>query len=305
MSKIDTLRRIWKDDKYKAIVALYNNIIQTGILNKLPDVPYLKLSYFVKMKEKLKLNNPEKFNEKLQWLKLYNRNPKYTKIVDKYRVREYIAEKIGAQYLIPLIGVWDSPYDINFESFPNQFVLKCNHDSGGLSICRDKKNYDINKAKKKLSESLKRNLYYYGREWPYKNVERKIICEQYLGDNPNDYKFFCFNGKVEYILVCSDRFSKLKETFFDRDWNIAPFKRPGINIDNNIIKPNNLEKMIELAEELSEGEPFLRVDFYEVDNKIYFGELTFYPASGFSKFYPEEWDFKLGNLIKLPESNIH
>lgn len=255
------------------------------------------------MKKILNLKNPKTFNEKLQWLKLYDRNPKYTTNVDKYKVREYISDKIGDEYLIPLIGVWNNPDDIDFDTLPKKFVLKCNHNSGkGLIICKDKSNLNLDKTKKELKNALKEDYYMRSREWPYKNVPRKIICEEYLGENPNDYKFFCFNGKVEYILVCSDRFDSIKETFFDRNWNVAPFKRPNIEIDDKIKKPINFNKMIELSEFLSKDIPFLRVDFYEVDNEIYFGELTFYTASGFSPFEPNDWDYKLGDLIELPEN---
>ena len=274
-----------------------------GLYNTMDDMKYLSKLFRVSMGYKLNIEEPESLNEKLQWLKLYNRKPEYTMMVDKYKVRSYIADKIGEEYLIPLIGVWDDPDDIYFESLPKQFVLKCNHNSGlGMCICKDKSKLDINNVKKELQKGLRQDYYLTGREWPYKNVPRKIICEEYLGDNPNDYKFFCFNGEVEYVLVCSDRFDSLKETFFDKNWNIAPFKRPGIDNDTKVQKPYNLEKMIELAEILSKNIPFIRVDFYEVDNKIYFGELTFFPASGFSGFEPEEWDFKLGELIKLQKN---
>ncbi|MBP2068986.1 ATP-grasp fold amidoligase family protein [Anaerococcus nagyae] len=269
--------------------------------DSLDDRSYLKRLFKLKMGKRLDLSNPETFNAKLQWLKLYDRNPEYTTIVDKYKVREYISEKIGEEYLIPLIGEWDDPDNIDFDSLPNQFVLKCNHNSGKVYICKNKKDFDISKAKKELRKDLTVDYYLPGREWPYKNVPRKVICEEYLGDNPKDYKFFCFNGKVHYVLVCSDRFNNLKETFFDRNWNVAPFKRPNIEIDNKINKPINFEKMIELSEFLSKDIPFLRVDFYEVENKIYFGELTFFPASGFSGFEPNEWDYKLGDLIEIPE----
>lgn len=274
-----------------------------GIYDNIKDDVYLRRMFKIFMRYSLDINNPKTFNEKLQWLKLYDRKPEYTTMVDKYRVREYIADKIGEEYLIPLLGVWDDPDYIDFDSLPNQFVLKCNHNSGlGMCICKDKNSLDISKVRSELRKGLKQDYYLSGREWPYKNVPRKITCEEYLGDNPNDYKFFCFNGKVEYILVCSDRFDSIKETFFDRNWNVAPFKRPNIEIDEKIKKPINFKKMIELSEFLSKDIPFLRVDFYEVDNKIYFGELTFYPASGFSPFEPNEWDYKLGELIELPEN---
>ncbi|WP_306484185.1 ATP-grasp fold amidoligase family protein [Anaerococcus sp.] len=267
------------------------------------DKKYILLRFYDTFNRLMDFSDPKTFNEKLQWLKLYDRKPEYTKMVDKYKVREYISEKIGKEYLIPLLGVWDDPDDIDFDTLPNEFVLKCNHNSGlGMCICKDKNNLDIQKVKIELKKGLKEDYYLSGREWPYKNVPRKIICEEYLGENPNDYKFFCFNGKVEYILVCSDRFESIKETFFDMNWNVAPFKRPNIEIDDKIKIPINFNKMIELSEFLSKDIPFLRVDFYEVDNKIYFGELTFFPASGFSGFEPEGWDYKLGELIELPEN---
>lgn len=275
----------------------YNNILKLT-----SDKNQIRIKYLFNFGKLPDLNNPTTFNEKLQWLKLYNRNPLYTVMVDKFQVRKYISDKIGDDYLIPLLGSWEKPEEIDFESLPSKFVLKCNHNSGtGMLICSDKNKINIEKVKDELQKGINEDYYIYSREWPYKNVPRKIICEEYLGDNPNDYKFFCFNGKVEYILVCSDRFDSIKETFFDRNWNVAPFKRPNIEIDDKIKKPINFNKMIELSEFLSKDIPFLRVDFYEVDNKIYFGELTFYPASGFSPFEPNDWDYKLGDLIELPE----
>lgn len=273
-----------------------------GYYDKMDDVEFLNLYFKSSLDYDLNLFNPNTFNEKLQWLKLYDRKPEYITMVDKYKVREYISEKIGEEYLVPILGVWDNPDEIDYDSLPNQFVLKCNHNSGGVFICNNKDEFNWIQVKKEIRKDLKKNYYFPYREWPYKNVPRKIICEEYLVDNPNDYKFFCFNGKVEYILVCSDRFDSIKETFFDRNWNVAPFKRPNIEIDDKIKKPINFKKMIELSEFLSKDIPFLRVDFYEVDNKIYFGELTFYPASGFSPFEPNEWDHKLGELIELPEN---
>lgn len=285
------------DKDYRFIVLSNRNYY-----NNMDDKIYIEKLFKSYMGYSLNLDNSKTFNEKLQWLKLYDRKPSYTMMVDKYKVREYIAGKIGEEYLIPLLGVWDDPDDIDFDSLPNKFVLKCNHNSGlGMCICTDKNKLDVKEVKKELRKGLNQDYYLTGREWPYKNVPRKIICEEYLEENPSDYKFFCFNGKIKYILVCSDRFNGLKETFFDQDWNIAPFKRPGIDIDDSIKKPNNLEEMIELAEILSKDLPFIRVDFYDVDNKIYFGELTFYPASGFNPFEPNEWDYKLGDLIELPE----
>ena len=268
------------------------------------DKTFNKIKYFYRFKRKLNLEYPKTFNEKLQWLKLNNRKSEHTTMVDKYKVREYISRKIGDEYLIPLIGVWNNPEEIEFDTLPNQFVLKCNHNSGeGLIICKDKSNLNIKKAKKELIKAFKHDYYKRSREWPYKDVEKKIICEEYLVDETGkelkDYKFFCFDGKVKYIMTGSNRFSNLRVTFFDRNWNVAPFRRFNVDIDPSIPKPKNFDKMIEIAELLSKNEPFIRVDLYEVNNKILFGELTFFPASGLKPFYPEEWDFILGDMINL------
>lgn len=281
-----------------------------GLYNNLDDIQFIKLLFKSSMNYKLSLENPKTFNEKLQWLKLYDRKPEYTIMVDKYRVREYIADKIGEEYLIPLIGVWDDPDDIDFDSLPNKFVLKCNHDSGGLSICRDKKTFDVNIAKKKLKKSLKTNYYYSGREWPYKNVPRKIIAEKYItdetGTNLRDYKFYCFDGKAKVAGIYQDRNTDKETTgdFFDMDFNWLDFTFNMPNAKVKPSKPNHFEKMIEIAEILSEGIPHVRVDLYLSNDKIYFGELTFFDGSGFDKIEPMEWDIKLGEWINLPEKII-
>lgn len=276
------------------------------LLYFLSDETFNKIKYFYRFKRFLNLNNPKTFNEKLQWLKINNRKDRHTLMVDKYKVRDYISKTIGSEYLIPLIGVWDDPEEIDFESLPEKFVLKCNHNSGkGLIICKDKSKLDVDSVKSELTNALKEDYYKRSREWPYKNVERKIICEKYMVDDSGtelkDYKFFCFNGKVKYIMTGSGRFEKLKVTFFDTNWNIAPFKRANVENDPTIPKPNNLEKMIELAEKLSANEPFLRVDFYDVNSQIYFGELTFFPASGLKLYEPEERDYRLGEMLNLEE----
>ena len=277
--------------------------IKRKILNAFPDDLYLRLLFRKRMKKRLCLSSPQTFNEKLQWLKLYDRRPEYTEMVDKFAGKKYVSDKIGEQYVVPSLGVWNSFDEIDFSILPDQFVLKCTHDSGGIVICKNKADFDYEAAKKKLTECLKRNYYYNGREWPYKNVRRRIIAETYIGDSLNDYKLMCFNGRVEYSFVCSDRYSDegLHVTFFDRNWNIMDFERHYPRRKEGIEKPDNYEKMIELAETLSKGIPFVRVDFYDVAGKIYWGEMTFYPGDGFEEFEPEEWDYKLGQLIKLPE----
>lgn len=275
-------------------------------MNWMPDEMYLKLRFWVNIGKRLNLKNPQTFNEKLQWLKLYDRNSEYTKMVDKYEVREYIKEKIGEEYLIPLLGVWDKFDDINFDLLPNQFVLKCTHDSGGLIICKDKSQLDIKAARKKINKCLKRNFYYLTREWPYKNVRPRIVAEKFMvdesGKTPRDYKVHNFNGEPEFVLVCDGRFDKngMKEDFYDVRWKHMDIKRPG-NKNSEILhkKPQNFEKMLSYSKFLSKGIPFVRNDFYEIEGKIYFGEITFFPASGFKNFEPEEWDFKFGKMIKL------
>lgn len=275
-----------------------------GFYDKMSDEEFIKKKYKIKMGKNLNLKNPKTYNEKLQWLKLYNHNPLYTKLVDKYEVKKYVAKLIGEEYIIPTLGVWSSFDEIDFEILPMSFVLKCTHDSGGLVIVKDKKNIDYKSAKKKLNRCLERNFYYAGREWPYKDVVPMIIAEKYIEDRNHelkDYKLMCFNGKVKCSFVCTERFSDegLKVTFFDREWNMMPFERYYPKSNMPISKPINYEKMIELAEILSKDIPFVRVDFYEVDNKIYFGELTFYPGSGLEDFEPEEWDYTLGQWIEL------
>ena len=284
---------------YKYYADKYNLI-------KLKDEQFLKILYKKTFGRDLNLDNPKRFNEKLQWLKLYDRNPKYTKMVDKYEAKKYVASIIGDKYIIPTLGIYDEFNQINFEKLPDQFVIKCTHDSGGLVICKDKAKLDIKKSKKIINKSLKRNYYYPGREWPYKNVKPRIIIEKYMEEKNysqlNDYKFMCFNGKVNCSFVCSERDNKkegLAVTFFDINWEKMPFKRHYRNSIKKIDKPKNYDLMIKLAEQLSENIPFVRVDFYEIDGKVYFGELTFYPGSGLEEFEPDYLDEKLGNLIDL------
>ena len=278
-----------------------------GLLKVIPDKQYLKLYYFAKFKKPLDLKNPQSYNAKLQWLKLYDRNPAYTKLVDKYEVKAYVAEKIGAEYIIPTLGVWDNVDDIDFESLPDRFVLKCTHDSGGLVICKDKSRLNIEEAKKKLKRSLKNNFYYIGREWPYKNVKPRIIAEAYMEDAETgelrDYKFYCFGGEPKAMLIASDRQTEGEESkfdFYDMDFQHLDFRRGHPNSDKPVKKPVTFEAMRKLAEQLSQGFSHVRVDLYEVNGKNYFGELTFYPGNGMTRFEPEEWDYKMGQWITLP-----
>ncbi len=269
----------------------------------LSDEQYIQLKFYDAFGRFMDFNNPRTFNEKLQWLKVHDHRPEYTTMVDKYTVKKYVAEIIGCEYIIPTLGVWDRFEDIDFETLPNNFVLKCTHDSGGLVICKDKAKLDIELIRKKIETSLSNNFYYMGREWPYKNVPHRIIAEQYMADNLRDYKLFCFDGVPRMTLVCSERFTEegLKEDFYDESWNHLDIQR---STHGNAILPNQRPKQYELmkklAAKLSEKIPFARIDFYEINEKVYFGEITFYPASGFEGFNPEAWDLKLGEWIRLP-----
>lgn len=282
-----------------------------GFYDSMDDKKYICRCFKKKLKKDLDLDSPISFNEKLQWLKINDRNQLYTTLVDKIAVKEYISKVIGKQFIIPTIGVWDSPEEIDFESLPDKYVMKCNHNSNmGLCICKDKSNLNVEKVKKELRQGLKRNYYYSGREWPYKDVPPKILAEMYLENSETggltDYKIHCFNGKPKFILVCKDRFSQsgLTEDFFTIDWEHMSVKRPNHrNAASPIPRPDKLEEMLSLAEKLSESIPFVRVDFYLIDGNVYFSELTLYPASGFVSFDPEEWDKTFGDWLILPEGN--
>ena len=273
--------------------------------NWMSDEQYLKIAYWARMGKKLNIDKPQTFSEKLQWMKLHDRNPLYTKMVDKFEVKSLVAEKIGSEYIIPTIGVWDNVDEIDFASLPNQFVLKCTHDSGGLVICKDKSSLNINSAKKALAKCLKHSFYWGMREWPYKNVKPRIIAEQYMEDETGelrDFKFFCFNGEVKALFIATDR-TKKEETkfdFFDADFNHLPFTNGHPNAKIPPAKPVCFDEMKSLAAKLSCGIPQVRIDFYEIRGKVYFGEMTFFHWSGFTPFVPEEWDYKFGSWIKLP-----
>lgn len=271
----------------------------------------IRVKYKSIFNQKIDFKNPKTFNEKLQWLKLYDRKDIYTTMVDKYEVKKYVANIIGEEYIIPTIGIYNKFDDINFDILPNQFVIKCTHDSGGLVIVKDKSNLNIKSARKIIEKSLRRNYYYYGREWPYKNVKPRIIIEKYMANEKQkeliDYKFFCFNGEPKFLYV-SEGLSNHKTariSFVDMDYKKTEFYRKDYKpFDELPKKPINFEKMKELAAILAKDIPFLRVDFYEIEGKIYFGELTFYPCSGFIPFEPEEWDRKLGDMLELPKQKI-
>ena len=272
----------------------------------IPDRIYLQIVYFRHFKKFIDFDNPKTFNEKIQWLKLNYRKEEYTNLVDKYRVKQYITKLIGEEYVIPTLGVWKNVDDIDFKSLPEKFVLKCNNDSGGIVICKNKKDFDEVKAKSFLKERLKNNGYWYGREWPYKNVKPCIIAEKYMEDSISkdlkDYKFFCFNGSMEFFDIDIDRFIEHRSNYYDRNGNFLPFGKTYCPPDytKKIEMPKNLDKMIELAETISHNTVLSRIDFYEIDGQVYFGEITFYQGSGFSPFTDEKWDYKLGDMIDLP-----
>lgn len=274
----------------------------------IPDKLYLSIIYFLIFRKKLNLKSPTTYNEKLQWLKLNDRNPLYTVLVDKYAVKEYMRTLIGDDYILPTIAVYENVDEIDLNKLPNSFVLKTTHDSGGVIICKNKNTFDIESASKFLDSRLKRNFYYSWREWPYKNVKPRIIAEKYIDDldGVDDYKFFCFNGKVKYLFIATERQSEKEETkfdFYDRNFNHLPFTNGHPNSNKVLQKPKTYDKMISLAEKISKGIPHVRVDLYTVNEKIFFGEMTFYHWSGLKPFNPEKWDIIFGDEIDL--SSFH
>lgn len=294
------LKRYITDPSYRFLV---NSSL--GLYRSMPDEEYLKKIYFARLGKELDLERPKTFNEKLQWLKLHDRKPLYTKLVDKAAVKDYVAEAIGERYIIPTLGVYDSFDEIDFDILPERFVLKCTHDSGGLVICTDRAAFDKQNAANTLNRFLKRDYYSQWREWPYKDVPKRIIAEAYIASGANgltDYKVHCFNGEPELILVCADRFSKsgLTEDFYSREWERLKLKRPGVpQASKQIQKPAQLDEMLRLARKLSNNIPFVRIDFYIVNGSVLFSEFTLYPASGLTAFEPDEWDKKLGDLLTL------
>lgn len=280
--------------------------------NILPSWIYLSLKFKMKMGKWPNIRHPRTFNEKLQWLKIHDHNPEYTKMVDKFTAKKWAAGIIGIDYIIETIGVWNSPDKIDWDSLPQQFVLKITHGGGGngIVICRDKNSLNKLQVIESLKKAMSLNLYKYNKEWPYKNIQPRIIAEKLLYDEKNpedvlrDYKIYCFNGKMEFMLISNERSNKhAKFDYFDRDFKHLPFKQGGEHFDGVINRPANFELMIMLAEKLSKGIPHVRVDFYDVNGHVYFGEMTFFDSSGFAAFEPEEWDYRYGELIKLPTNN--
>ena len=270
------------------------------------DKLYLSVLWKMVMGYELDWEHPKTFNEKLQWLKLYDRNPLYTTLVDKYRVKQWVAEKIGEQYVIPTLAVYNSVDEIDLNKLPDKFVLKCNHDSGSVVICRDKATFDLGAAKQKLGDALKKNFYWEAREWPYKNVKRCVFAEKYIEEGEDgglvDYKFFCFHGNPDCVMVCIDRHIKQpKFYFFDKNWNLKRLNIRGKEAPQgfSLPKPKMLEIMFELTSILSEGIPYVRVDFYDIGDDVRFGEMTFFPEGGFDFRILPEADLYFGELLRI------
>jgi len=305
-TRLKQLSKVVRDPK----ILLSRIVMLDAVSKQLSDVTYLKWVYYLRTGKHLDLVHPKSFNEKIQWLKLHNTSDECTRSVDKYEVRKLISDKIGEEYLIPMIGCWESFDEIDFCQLPDQFVLKCTHDSGSVVICRDKASFDRGAAKAKLETAMRHNFFWTGREYPYKNVKPRIICEQLMKDNKSDdlvdYKFFCFNGQPKVLFYASERFTSkdkvAKFDFYDMDLKHMPIKSAGH--ENSTIPPSvspeNFKKMKELCCVLSAGYPHVRVDFYVINDKIYFGELTFHHDSGFVQLEPEEWNKTFGEWIKLP-----
>ena len=276
------------------------------LIDWMPDKLYNSLVFKSEMGYKLDIDKPQTFNEKLQWLKLYDRKKEYTDLVDKLKAKKIIGEKIGFQHIVPTYGVWNKAEDIDFQKLPTQFVLKCNHDQGSVIIVQDKSKIEKDKIIKELNKKLHRNLYYGTREYPYKNIIPQVFAEKFLQEKIIDYKFYCFNGEPRF-LYCGQGLTEdhsLKIDFYDLNWQLMPFYRTDYHRLGKIPKPINLDKMIEISKRLSKDIPFVRIDLFEVNNQIYFSEFTLYPASGYMPFVPNEYDRIVGEWLRLPEEHI-
>lgn len=295
------IKRLFKDPYYAARVVFHrlSPIIKS-------DELAVRVGYFLSMHKKLNLEHPKTYNEKLQWLKLHDKREVYTKMVDKLLAKDYVHEVLGDGYTFKTLGVWKHFDDIDFDKLPNQFVLKCTHDSGGLIICKDKSKLNIERARKKINKCLKKNYYYATREYPYRNVVPRIIAEEYMVDESGtelkDYKFFCFDGVPQMLFVATDRAIDTRFDFYDSDFNHLPFTQGHPWADKEIKKPVNFDEMLDLAARLSVGIPHVRVDLYNIHGKVYFGEMTFFHYSGTMPIYPEEWDYKIGEWLELPSA---
>ena len=279
-----------------------------GFYHSMSDEEYINRLWKYRMDYPLNLDDPKTFCEKMQWLKLYDHNPEYTKLADKYEVKQIVADTIGSDHVIPLLGVWLDFDDIDFNELPDRFILKATHDSGTFVICKDKTKFDYKAARDRFKKAMNRNYYWSGREWQYKNIPPRIIAEEYIDSlgKPEsvEYKLTCMNGELKFTTVCTgiahSAFSDRTNDSFDRDLNHMPWYAYYKNSDKPITLPAELPQMIEYAEKLSQGIPYVRVDFYLVDGQIYFGEMTFNTWDGFLEFDPPEWDKKLGDMLVLP-----
>jgi len=271
----------------------------------IPDSIYLKFRYKHYTGKKLNLSNPKTFNEKLQWLKLHNRKQEYTIMADKVKAKEYITNLLGTEYVIPTLGVWKKAEDVDFDVLPDKFVIKCNHNSGlGMYVCTDKSKMDVEKVRLGLKAGLRENYFACDREWPYKNIERRIIAEEFLDDGSGhgliDYKVFSFNGEPRLIQVDFDRFTGHKKNLYTTQWDLCNFEfNYPSHPEFEIPKPKQLDKILDASRILSKGHPYLRTDFYVVGENVYVGEITFFPASGYGQFTPEEYDRIFGDMIEL------
>ena len=274
------------------------------------DRYFIKVFWRQMMSFPLDLRHPITFNEKLQWMKLYDRNPVYTELVDKLKVKKWVSERIGPEYVIPTLAVYNSVEDIDLAVLPDRFVLKCNHDSGGVIICTDKDSFDLNRAKEVLKQRLEHDFYRDYREWPYKNVERKVFAEAFIEDpftqkndhsfpGLTDYKFFCFDGTPRIMYIANDRGESPTTDFFDMDYHHLPIQMKDPPSTVPPTRPRNFERMKELASVLSHGFRQVRVDFYDTGEHVYFGEMTFFHSAGFSEVHPYEWNVKMGNWIPI------
>lgn len=264
----------------------------------------LEMYYLFEKRRHLNLDHPVTFNEKLQWLKIYDRNPLYTRLVDKYLVKDWVKNKIGEDYVVPTLAKYDSPSQIELDKLPNQFVLKCNHDSGSVIVCLDKTTFDLESAKEKLSKSLMKSPYDFDMEWAYRDVPRCVLAEQYLKEDNSDvlmdYKFFCFDGEPKIMYMSRDHASEVTTDFFDMEFNRLPIRMQAPPSIVCPTKPEQFEKLKELSACLSQGIPQVRVDFYVVKGRIFFGEMTFYHCGGMVDVQPYEWNVKMGDMINLP-----
>lgn len=296
MTLFKQLLKIWHLPRMKSFILLAAGLV--------PDKTYIKYVAKGKLGYSIDINHPKTFNEKLNWLKLYGRNPLYTKMADKYEAKKIVAERIGEQYVVKNLGYWSSFDEIDFDALPNQFVLKCTHDSSGAIICRDKNSFDKLSAREKINLSLKMNYFYACREWPYKNIPHRIIADELLDDHSgkelNDYKFWCFNGVPKYM-YCTVKSNDVYENFYDMDFKPANIDHGFRRRAPEFAKPEAFELMKELAGKLSAGIPFVRIDFFYVDGKVYFGEYTFYDWAGLQPFKTYQQDLELGKLIELPK----